>query len=250
MIKLKSNDEIKRIRESGLMLAETYREIGKLIEPGITTLALDKFARNYIEKRGGRPAFLGYQGYPSTLCTSVNEIVIHGIPDNYKLREGDVISLDCGIILNGFVSDSAVSFPVGTVSEEIARLLKVTEESLYLGIEQAVNGNRVKDISRAVAEHAGAFNYGIVHEFCGHGVGYNLHEDPQIPNYVGRGPNPRLKPGMVIAIEPMINLGTGDVRVLDDGWAVETLDRKVSAHFEHTIAIFENHNEILTGQNN
>ncbi len=246
MIKLKSLNEIDAIRESCQFLAETHREIKKLITVGITTRELDSFARDFIEKRGGVPAFLNYMGYPASLCTSVNEVVIHGIPSKRKLKEGDIISLDLGIDYKGFFSDAAVTLPVGNISEEAEKLIRVTKEALYLAIDKAVVGNRIHDISRAVFNHAKNENYGVVRDFCGHGVGYSIHEAPQVPNYVGSGPNPRIKKGMVLAIEPMINLGVDDVRVLDDDWTVKTMDNKISAHWEHTVAVFEDHTEILT----
>ena len=246
MIKLKSINEINGIRESCKFLAETHKELEKLVEPGITTIELDRFARNYIVKRGGRPAFLNYMGYPASLCTSINEVVIHGIPSKRKLKEGDIVSLDLGIDYKGFFSDSALTHPVGKISKEAENLIRITKESLYLGIEKAVPGNRIHDISRAVYNHAKSYNYGVVRDFCGHGVGFSPHESPQVPNYVGSGPNPRIKKGLVIAIEPMINLGVDEVRVLNDDWTVKTMDNKIAAHWEHTIAVFEDHTEILT----
>ena len=246
MIKLKNAAEIDGIRRSCRLLAEVYELIKKEVVPGIETRELDAFARDLIEKRGGKPAFLNYNGYPASLCTSVNHAVIHGIPNGYRLKEGDIISLDLGIDLKGFISDAAVTLPVGKISDDASRLLKVTEECLYLGIEKAVAGNRIKDISRAVYDHAKSWGFGVVREFCGHGVGLAVHEEPQIPNYVGHGPNPRLKPGMVLAIEPMINMGGDAIRILEDDWTVETRDQRLSAHFEHTIAIFEDRTEILT----
>lgn len=246
MIKLKSINEINGIRESCKLLAETHKELAKLVEVGISTLELDKFARNYIVQRGGKPAFLGYMDYPASLCTSINEVVIHGIPSKRKLKEGDIVSLDLGINLKGYFSDAAVTLPVGKISEDAKELIKITKESLYLAIKQAVTGNRIHHISRAVYDHAKKSNYGVVRDFCGHGVGFSPHESPQVPNYVGSGPNPRIKKGMVLAIEPMINLGVDDVLVLDDEWTVLTIDKKISAHWEHTVAVFEDHTEILT----
>lgn len=246
MIKLKTADEIGRIRESCHLLAETHKEIEKMVDVGITTGELDKFARSYIESHGGIPAFLNYMGYPASLCTSVNQVVIHGIPSDYKLQNGDIISLDLGIDLNGYFSDAARTLPVGTISEDAQKLVAVTRESLYLGIDQAKAGKRINDIGRAVSQHASKYGYGVVREYCGHGVGFSQHEDPQVPNYISRGPNPRIKPGMVLAIEPMINQGTGKVVLLDDDWTVETADGLLSAHWEHTVAVFEDHTEILT----
>lgn len=246
MIKLKSREEIERIRESCHLLERTHREIAKLIDVGITTLELDQFAKNYIESHGGIPAFLNYMGYPASLCTSVNSVVIHGIPGDQKLKDGDIISLDLGIDLNGYFSDAARTYEVGSVSDEAHELVEVTRQCLYAGIEKAHTGNRIQDIGRAVSAQAKRHNFGVVKDYCGHGVGFSQHEDPQIPNYVSRGPNPRIKKGMILAIEPMINLGTGKVVVHDDGWTVETEDGQLSAHWEHTVAVFDDHTEILT----
>ncbi len=246
MIKLKSHEEIDRIRESCHLLEHTHREIAALIDVGITTAELDHFAQSYIESHGGIPAFLNYMGYPASLCTSVNSVVIHGIPGDYKLRNGDIISLDLGIDLHGYFSDAARTYEVGRVSEKAHELVEVTRQCLYAGIEKAKMGNRIQDIGRAVSSLANRHDFGVVKEYCGHGVGFSQHEDPQIPNYVSRGPNPRIKRGMVLAIEPMINLGTGKVMLHDDGWTVETSDKQLSAHWEHTVAVFEDYTEILT----
>ncbi len=247
MIRLKNKDEIKRIKDSGRILAGMYGEIRSMIVPGISTYELDKFARDFVEKRGAKPAFLGYMDYPASLCTSVNEEVIHGIPGKRKLREGDIVSLDFGVDLKGYISDSAFTMAVGNISLEAENLMNLTREALYAAIEQARAGNRIQDISAAVYGKAEEKGYGVVREFCGHGVGFEVHEPPQIPNYVARGRNPRLRPGMVLAIEPMINAGTGDILILDDEWTVITADRKLSAHFEHTVAVHEDCTEILTG---
>ncbi len=246
MIRIKSEKDISGIRDSSRILVETLNDLERMIEPGITTLELDRFARSRIEGKGARPAFLNYMDFPASLCTSVNHVVIHGIPGKQRLKEGDVVSLDLGVDLHGYFSDAAKTYPVGKIRPDAAKLLKITEESLYLGIAQAVSGNRIRDISRAVSGHAEPHGYGVVYQFCGHGVGFSPHEDPQIPNYVSSGPNPKLKAGMVIAIEPMINMGTDEVIILEDGWTVETADKKLSAHFEHTVAIFDDHTEILT----
>ena len=246
MIQLKSKEEIEGIRASGKILAGTRRVIFDSVRSGIRTAELDRIAYEFITGHGAVPAFLGYDGFPGSLCISVNDEVIHGIPGNRILEDGDIVSIDLGVTLNGFISDSAFTVPVGTVSKLAERLMKNTEECLSMGIEAAKNGNRIKDISSAVFKHATGAGFGVVREFCGHGVGLELHEEPQIPNYVHPGPNPRIKPGMVLAIEPMINAGTGDIRVKDDGWTVITADGSISAHFEHTIAIFEDHVEILT----
>ncbi len=246
MTRLKSEKQIDGIRESCRLLARILGELKDLVAAGVTPVDLDDAARRKIEAAGGRPAFLGYEGYPASLCTSVNDAVIHGIPDRRKLKNGDIISLDLGIELNGYFSDSAVTVAVGEVSPDIQKLMKVAQESLMLGIEEAKAGNRINDISRAVFRHNRREGYGVVRPYCGHGVGLDIHEDPQVPNYVGSGPNPRLKPGMVLAIEPMINLGGDDVVLLDDEWTVVTADGSLSVHFEHTIAIFADHTEILT----
>lgn len=246
MIRLKNEAELNKIRESCRLLAQTFTALDELISPGVTLKKLDTFAQQFIENREGVPAFLGYQGFPASICASVNDVVIHGIPDERQLDEGDILSIDMGVILDGYYSDAAYTYAIGGISEEAERLLSVTQECLRAGISAAVAGNRVKDISEAVFNVADGNGYGVVYQFCGHGTGFDLHEDPQIPNYVSRGPNPRLKPGMVIAIEPMINTGTGDIVILDDGWTVETADHGLSAHFEHTLAILEDETEILT----
>ncbi|HUX51271.1 MAG TPA: type I methionyl aminopeptidase [Spirochaetia bacterium] len=246
MTRLKSEKQIDGIRESCRLLADILRDLRSLAVAGVTPVDLDDAARKKIHDVGGRPAFLGYQGYPAALCTSVNDAVIHGIPDKRKLKNGDIISLDLGLELNGFYSDSAVTVAVGAIDDRIKKLMKTAEESLLLGIAEAKAGNRINDISRAIFRHNKKEGYGVVRPYCGHGVGLDIHEDPQIPNYVGSGPNPRLKPGMVLAIEPMINLGGDDVLLLDDDWTVVTADGSVSVHFEHTVAIFPDHTEILT----
>ncbi len=245
-MKLKNLKQIQRIRESGIILARTLQRLGEMIEPGLPLTEIDAKCRSLLQKAGARPAFLGYMGFPASLCVSVNEEVIHGIPGKRRLREGDVVSLDLGVDLDGFISDSAVTFPVGAVSPEVDQLLRVTREALANGIAAAHAGGRVQDISGAVFNSVQQYGYGVVKPYCGHGVGFAVHEEPQVPNYVSRGPNPRLKPGMVLAIEPMINLGTDDVEVLDDDWTVVTQDRSVSAHYEHTIAILEDRVEVLT----
>jgi len=245
MLRLKSKEDIRAIRSSGKLLAETFAWISEQITEGMTGLELDAMAKEYIVKRKGKPAFLGYSGFPNTLCISINNAVIHGIPSNKPFKPGDVVSVDCGINLDGYISDMAYSYAIGEVSPAVSKLMKTTEESLYLGIAQAGPDKRVHDISRAVYQHNKAQGYGIVRPYCGHGVGFEVHEDPQVPNYVG-GANPRLKVGMVIAIEPMVNLGTDDVYVLGDSWTVVTRDGSISAHYEHTIAIVPEGYEILT----
>ena len=249
MIRLKNEKQIAGIRTSCKMLSAMYRELIPLVKVGIQTIDIDMWVRNWIKKAGGRPVFLGYKVkkaiYPSAICISINDEVIHGIPSRRKIREGDLVSLDCGIDLDGFISDQAVSIEAGKVREEVRKLNVVTNECLYKGIAAVKAGERLLQISRAVERHAKAHGYGIVHEFCGHGVGFALHEDPQVPNYP-HGPNPKMNNGMVIAIEPMINIGTGDVAVLDDDWTVVTTDEKVSAHWEHTVAVINGTTEVLT----
>jgi methionyl aminopeptidase len=246
MLRLKNDKELAGIRESCALLSEVLAELRETVTAGAATRDIDARARESIQKRGGRPAFLGYQNYPAALCISVNETVIHGIPSKYRLKPGDLVGLDCGVEYRGFFSDAALTLPVGRVSAEAERLLKVTRECLELAVAAARSGNRISDVSRAVFEHAHGAGFGVVREYCGHGVGFSPHEDPQVPNYPSRGPNPRLKEGMVLAIEPMINQGGDEIEVLEDGWSVVTLDRGLSAHFEHTVAVFEDRTEILT----
>lgn len=246
MIHYRSEDEIDLIRESSLLVAKTHAEISALIKPGVTTLQLDKIAEEFIRDNGGVPAFKGYSGFPNTLCASLNEQVVHGIPNNNPLNEGDIISMDCGVVMNGYFGDSAYTYEVGEVSEEVKNLLIRTKESLYKGIEQAVSGNRVGDIGFAIQKHVEQFGYGVVREMVGHGVGENLHEEPQIPNYGKRGRGIMLKEGMVIAIEPMINLGTRRIKQLSDGWTIITVDKKYSAHFEHTVVVRKGKAEVLS----
>ncbi len=247
MTKLKNPAQLAGIKRSCELLSRLFAEFPAKIRPGVTPKALDSFARSFIEKAGGHPSFLGYGGFPASLCVSPNEVVIHGIPDGRPLREGDIVGLDCGIILDGFYSDAAITFPVGPISEEARQLMRITKECLDRALAAVKPGARIHDVSRAVFSHAVAHGYGVVRQYCGHAVGFDVHEDPQVPNYVAGGPNPRIVPGMVLAIEPMINRGTGDVKVLDDDWTVVTLDHQISAHYEHTIAV--NHDgsvEILT----
>ncbi len=248
MIRLKTPQQIAAIREASQILVTVLGELEQMVQPGVSTLDLDQYALKRITALGARPAFLGYMDFPASLCTSVDSAVIHGIPNKQKLRSGQLVSIDCGVEYRGYYSDSAFSAPVGEVSQQITKLLQVTHEALALAVEQARAGNRINDISRAVYRHTHDQGYGVVRPYCGHGVGLEIHEDPQVPNYVGRGPNPRLKPGMVLAIEPMINLGGDDVRVLQDEWTVVTSDGSVSAHFEHTVAILEEKTEILTAR--
>lgn len=246
MIRLKNERELAGIRASARLLGSTLAHLLSAVAEGVSTQELDSLARACIAAGGGRPSFLGYMNYPASLCVSINSEVIHGIPGSRRLRAGDILSLDLGVDLKGYFSDAAISVAVGRVSPARRRLLDVTRECLERGLAQVMPGNRVSDISRAVFEHAAGHGFGVVREYCGHGVGFAPHEDPQVPNYVGPGPNPRLKEGMVIAIEPMINAGTGDIRLLDDGWTVVTADGADSAHFEHTVAITKEGMEILT----
>lgn len=237
MIKLKNPEQLEGIRASCRLLSALFERLPPMVRPGVSCLELDAFARRFIEAGGGRPSFLGYDGYPASLCVSINEVVIHGIPDGRILAEGDIVGLDCGIELGGYFSDAAITLPVGRIPPEAERLLSVTRECLDRAIAAIKPGARVHDVSRAVFAHATANGYGVVRQWCGHGVGFSQHEDPQVPNYVSPGPNPRLVPGMVLAIEPMVNLGTHEVRVLDDDWTVVTMDRRLSAHYEHTVAV-------------
>ena len=246
MIYLKTDEEIELMRESNLLVGMTLGEMAKWIAPGITTLKLDKIAEEFIRDHGAQPGFLGYGGFPNTLCISVNEVIVHGIPNSYALREGDIVSIDCGAVKNGFNGDSAYTFCVGEVVPEIRQLLKTTKESLYLGIEHAVEGKRIGDIGHAVQTYCEARGYSVVRELCGHGIGKKLHEEPNVPNYGRPGTGPLLKNGMCIAIEPMINAGGHEVKVLSDRWTTVTADGSLSAHFEHTIAITSDGPVIMT----
>jgi methionyl aminopeptidase len=247
MIILKSSQEIEKIRKACVVVADVLERIRDLVRPGVSTQALDEASERWIRSAGAQPAFKGYRGYPKTLCTSVNDEVIHGIPSKeVQLRAGDIVSIDVGAIVDGFYGDAAITVPVGVVSDAAARLIKATEESLLLGIAQAKPGNRLYDISHAVQRHIEAHGYSIVRDYVGHGIGQNLHEDPQIPNFGAPGQGPRLKAGMVFAIEPMVNAGGSATVVKQDGWTAVTADGSLSAHFEHTIAITDNGPRILT----
>ena len=246
MIPIKTAAQLDGIRTSCSMLAEVLELLEQRVQPELPVIELDRIARREIAARGGRPSFLDFHGYPSALCVSVNETVIHGIPTDYVLKAGDVVGLDCGIDFEGHFSDSAVTVPVGEVSSEVQTLLTVTRDALERGLAAVRPRARIKDISRAIYAHIEPYGFGVVREFCGHGVGLGVHEDPQVPNYVGHGPNPRIKAGMVLAIEPMVNLGGNAIYIEDDEWTVVTADRSVSAHFEHTVAIFDDHSEVLT----
>jgi len=246
LIILKSQDEIERMAVAGRIVVEVLEEIRNIVAPDVTTLELDKFAESYIKSKGASPAFKGYRGFPASICTSINEQVVHGIPSSERLREGDILSIDIGVYYNGFYGDAALTLTVGEVSEDARKLLSVTEKSLYLGIEKAVAGNRLFDISSAIQNQAESEGFSVVRSFVGHGIGRELHEDPQIPNLGRQGEGPMLKEGMTLAIEPMVNAGTWDVEILDDGWTAVTKDKSLSAHFEHTVAITSNGPVILT----
>lgn len=247
MIRLKNPSELARIREASDILARTLARVEEMVQEGVTTAELDRAAREQIRARGAEPSFLGYMNYPASLCVSINEEVIHGIPGKRKLRAGDIVGLDLGVNLGGYFSDAAITVAVGTVTPERARLIAVTRECLERGVAAAIAGNRISDISAAIYEHARGNSLEVVRQYCGHGVGFAQHEEPQIPNYVSSGPNPRLKPGMVLALEPMINRGGWEVEVLGDRWTVVTSDRSDAAHFEHTIVIHKDRTEVLTG---
>jgi methionyl aminopeptidase len=235
------------MRRAGSVVAQILLEISDLVKPGATTADLDLFAQTRTKELGAKPAFKGYHGFPATLCVSVNEEVVHGIPSKKRvLKDGDIVGIDFGVVLDGWFGDSARTFPVGKVSHEAEKLLEITEKSLYLGIEQARPGNHLFDIGYAVQNFVESHGYSVVREFVGHGIGKSLHEDPQVPNFGIRGKGMLLKPGMVLAIEPMINAGKPEVRVLSDGWTAVTVDKALSAHFEHTVAITEQGPEILT----
>lgn len=248
MIPIKSPSEIEQMRRACMAAAEVLRALARMVQPGRTTAELDEAAGEFIRQQGGKSPFLGYRGYPGHVCVSVNEEVVHGIPGKRKIQYGDIVSLDVGIILDGYVGDNATTVPVGVVKPSVVELLRVTEQALYAGIAQARDGNRVGDISHAVQVTVEAQGFGVVREFVGHGVGKKMHEEPQIPNFGKAGTGPKLKPGMTLAIEPMINAGTHDVQVLSDGWTVVTADGAPSAHFEHTVLVTEEEAEILTWQ--
>lgn len=244
---IKSRDELEIMRRAGRELAQVRDKVASLIKPGVTTHELDEVARADIEKFGAKPAFLGYNGYPRTLCTSINEEIVHGIPDpGRRLKQGDLISIDIGLIHDGFYSDTAMTAAVGEVDPEIERLIEVTHKALEVGIEALRSGNRVGDVSNAIQTYVEGENLAVVREYTGHGIGRQLHEEPKVPNFGPPAKGLRLRPGMVIALEPMVNLGTWKTEVLKDGWTVVTADRKPSAHFEHTIALTQNGAEILT----
>jgi methionyl aminopeptidase len=246
MIIIKSSREIEQLRRPNAIVAEVLQRLRKAVVPGVTTRELDQITEDVILSKGALPAFKGYRGYPASLCASINEQVVHGIPNQRRLEEGDIVSLDVGASLNGYFGDAAITLPVGTVDPEAERLLKVTERALTLGIEQARKGNRLFDISFAVQSWVESHGFSVVRDFVGHGIGKSLHEEPQIPNFGSPHQGPRLEEGMVFALEPMVNEGTYEVKILSDGWTVITADRKRSAHFEHTIAVTDGDPEILT----
>lgn len=246
MIKLKTREEIEIMRESALIVSKTLGMLAGEIKPGVTTLHLDKLAEEFIRDYGAQPGFLGMYGFPNTLCMSPNSMVVHGIPNDIPLRDGDIISIDCGSYKNGFYGDHAYTFEVGEVSPEIKQLLKVTKESLYLGIREFKEGNRIGDIGHAIQSYTQSFGYGVVRELVGHGLGRDMHEDPQVPNYGKPGQGKRIKEGMVLAIEPMINMGTHRVRQLSDGWSIVTADNQPSAHFEHDVAVVDGKPQLLS----
>lgn len=251
MIYLKTDDEVELLRQANLLIGRTLAELAKIIQPGVTTLQLDKVAEEFIRDNGAEPTFKGFPNpkggpFPASICTSVNEQVVHGIPNDKPLKEGDIVSIDCGTRLNGFCGDSCYTFAVGEISEETRKLLKTTKESLYKGIEQAVVGHRIGDISDAVQQYCQAQGYGIVREFVGHGVGREMHEEPQVPNYGKRGSGRMLKDGLCIAIEPMITLGTHEIYMQEDRWGIITRDRKIAAHYEHSICVRRGKADILS----
>lgn len=246
MIVLKSKREVEIIRENGRLVARVLNALGKLIKPDVTTKELEVFAHEFITKEGGYPAFLGYRGFPASICTSVNEEVVHGIPGARRLKEGDIISIDLGVSRGGYYADASMTFRVGKVDRKVAHLLDVTLDALYKGIAKARPGMRVLDISHAIQSCVEEEGFSVVRDLVGHGIGQQMHEEPQVPNFGEPGKGPRLKPGMTICIEPMVNQGGAETKTLDDGWTVVTKDGSLSAHFEHTVLIREGEPEILT----
>jgi methionyl aminopeptidase len=246
MVILKTKDEIARIQKASQIVAQTLETLGRHVQPGISTLELDAIAESEIRKAGAVPAFKGYRGFPATLCVAVNEVIVHGIPSQRKLKDGDIISLDLGAIWQGFYGDAARTFAVGSISEAARKLIRVTGESLQIAIKNALPGNRLGDIGYAVQSFVEGHGYSVVREFVGHGIGRNLHEDPQVPNYGKRGQGHRLKPGMVLAIEPMVCMGGPEVEILEDNWTAITKDGSLAAHFEHSIAITAEGPEVLS----
>ena len=246
MVKPKTEEEIELMRENALLVSKTLAEVGKHVAPGVTTLELNRVAETFIRDHGAIPSFLGYEGFPAALCISVNDTVVHGFPSDYVLKEGDIVSVDCGTLYKGYNGDSAYTFPVGEVDAETAELLRVTKESLYKGIEKAVDGNRIGDIGHAVQTYAESFGFSVVRELEGHGIGKHMHENPGVPNYGKQGRGAKLVDGMTICIEPMINAGTRGVYLAKNGWEVHTADRKNSAHYELTVVVRKGVPEILS----
>lgn len=251
MIYLKTEDEIELLRAANQLVGDTLAELSKTIKPGVTTAQLDKLAEEYIRDNGAVPTFKGFpnpygSSFPASICTSVNEVVVHGVPNDTPLVDGDIVSIDCGTLLNGYNGDSCYTFCVGEVSDDVKELLRVTKESLYLGIEAAVAGHRIGDIGYAVQSHCESHGYGVVREFVGHGIGKQMHEDPQVPNYGRKGNGPLIKKGLCIAIEPMITMGSPKIYMTDDKWTIKTLDGKIAAHFEHTVAVHGGKVDILS----
>jgi methionyl aminopeptidase len=246
MLVYKTEKEIEIVRRNNQLVSRTLAEVAKLIKPGVTTIELDKRAEEFIRDNGAVPGFLGYGGYPNTLCTSVNDQVVHGIPSDYVLKDGDIISVDCGTYMEGYYGDTAYTFPVGEISDELKSLLKVTKESLFKGIENAVEGKRVGDIGNAVQLHAEKAGYSVVREMVGHGLGKNMHEAPEVPNYGRRGRGVIIKKGLVLCIEPMINMGSKNIKQDNDGWTIRTVDGKPSAHYELAVAVDKGKADILS----
>ncbi|MGD0342773.1 MAG: type I methionyl aminopeptidase [Bacteroidales bacterium] len=246
MLHIKTDEEVGLLRESNMLVSRTLAEVARYVKPGVTTLYLDSIAETFIRDHNALPAFKGYGGFPNTLCTSVNEEVVHGIPSRYCLKEGDIISVDCGVILNGWVGDSAFTFAVGEIAEEVRRLMDFTRASLEQGVKAAVAGNRIGDISSAVQEKAESGGYSVVRELVGHGIGEKMHEPPEVPNYGKKGTGPKMEKGLTICIEPMINLGKKETIQMQDGWTIKTADGKPSAHFEYAVAVNKGKADVLT----
>jgi methionyl aminopeptidase len=246
MIFYKTKEEIALVRESALVLSKAHGEVAKIVKPGVKTIDLDKVAEEYIKDNGGLPSFKGYNNFPNSLCISVNDEVVHGIPNDYELREGDIVSIDCGVYYKGFHSDCAYTYAIGNVRNDYRKLLEVTKESLYIGLAQVKAGGRIGDISFAIQNFVEKNNFSVIRELVGHGLGKSLHESPEVPNFGKRGRGTLLRNGLVIAIEPMVNLGKRNIVQSNDGWTIKTVDHKPSAHFEHTVALIDGKCEILT----
>ncbi len=246
MIYLKTREEIQQMREANILVSRTLGEVAKWMDAGVTTMKLDTIAREFILDNGGRPACLGYGGFPGSICVEVNEIVVHGFPSNYSLRDGDIVGIDCVVEKNGFMGDTCYTFAIGDIDPDVLALCKTTKEALYKGINTCKEGKRIGDIGNTVQTYCESRGYSVVREMCGHGIGKKMHEDPEVPNYGHRGTGALIKNGMCIAIEPMINLGHRNVIIEDDGWTCRTKDRKPSAHYEHTVAILDGNTEVLT----